>query len=156
MYKQNGKRIMKSMNNITITIPKISDVDIMTKWEEENIDLMGSENDTPYGRETLIEWINDPGKDIIFIAKDGEKPVGMCLVHWMRSWAYCSELFVVAEYRKQGIGKMLMAEVSERLRGRSGNLVIVVDEHHTDTQNFYEKQGFKKGFLLRWMDKKIQ
>ncbi len=140
--------------NIMITIPEISDVDIMTRWEEENIELMGSENDRPYGRETLHQWIEHPGMDIILIAKNGEKAVGMCLVHWMRSWAYVSELFVIKEYRKKGIGKMMMAEVFERLKGRNCNLVLVVEES-SHAKAFYEKQGFREGFPLRWMDKKI-
>jgi ribosomal protein S18 acetylase RimI-like enzyme len=143
------------MNRITIEIPKISDVDIMTRWGEENIELRGSETDTPYKRETLLEWARNPGMDIILVAKDGEKPVGMCMVHWMRDWAYCSELFVVAQYRKKGIGKMLLEEVGERLKGRNCNLVLVV-EQSSHAKAFYEKQGFKEGFPLRWMDKKIQ
>lgn len=143
--------------NITISVPKISDVPTMILWGKGNRELWASDREGWYPKESLVKWIRKPERDIILIAKDGAVPVGMCLIHGMRDWAYCSSLFVVKEYRKKGIGKALLAKAEKALKENGcGQLALLVENDNEETQGFYRKQGFQKGFHFVWMDKRLK
>lgn len=144
------------MSNITIVVPKESDVDVMVAWGKSNKELLLSDDDPWYDPETLREWIRDPQDDIILVAKDGEKLVGMCLVHTLRDFAYCSILFVIKEYRSMGIGRALLDTAGNDLKMKGiPAFGLLVEEENKDSQAFYEKIGLKKGHVFRWMDKKL-
>jgi ribosomal protein S18 acetylase RimI-like enzyme len=142
--------------SITIGVPKLSDVDSMIMWGKENRELWGGEDETWYLHETLVEWIKHPGKDVILIAKSDTIPIGMCLVHALRDWAFCSSLFVKAAFRKQGVGKMLLTKAMDQMK-RQGivNFSLVVQENNIKAQKFYQSLGLTPGFRFIWMEKKL-
>jgi len=141
------------MSDIKILVPEESDVEEMVRWGKSHRELLLSENDPWYAPETLKDWIKHPRNDIILVAKDGEELVGMCLVHHMRDWAYCAVLFVVKEYRGQGIGRRLLNTAKAELK-KTGVVLfgLLVEEDNKDSQKFYEKVDLKKGHVFRWMD----
>ena len=139
---------------ITIVPPKETDVETMVAWGKNNKELKLSEADPWYAPQTLKDWIKNPRNDIILVAKDEEKLVGMCLVHHMRDWAYCSILFVIPEYRGQGIGRTLLDAATAALKNTGiEQFGLLVEESNMDSMKFYEKVGLKKGHVFRWMDK---
>jgi len=145
------------MSDIKIVVPKASDVDVMVAWGKSNREIQATDDDQWYAPETLRRWIRDPQDDIILVAKYGEKLVGMCLVHTLRDFAYCSVLFVHKDYRGKGVGSTLIHTVIEKLK-KTGipGFGLLVEEENIDSQAFYEKFGFKKGHVFRWMDKKLR
>lgn len=141
---------------ITISNPQLSDAELMAKWGKENESLRDCEDDQWYSPDLLRKWIEDPKGDIILVARDKETLVGMCLVHGMRGWAYFSSLFVIEEYRGKGIGTALLTKMMEILQEKKYNdCALLVKETNTEAVEFYAGQGFKKGFLFRWMGKKL-
>lgn len=145
------------MSNIKIVVPKESDVDVMVAWGKANREIQATDDDQWYAPETLRNWIRDPQDDIILVAKIGDKLVGMCLVHMLRDFAYCSVLFVDKPYRGKGIGRALLDRVVNDLtkKGIPG-FGLLVEEGNKDSHTFYEKMGFKKGHMFRWMDKRLR
>jgi ribosomal protein S18 acetylase RimI-like enzyme len=142
--------------SITITSPRVSDAELIAIWGRENESLRDYEDDEWYSPSLLREWIADPKEDIILVARDGDKLIGMCLVHGMRGWAYISSLYVVQEYGSQGIGTRLLTSMTEILKKRNiCTIALLVNETHTETQDFYGKRGFKKCNHFRWMEKKL-
>ncbi len=142
--------------HITIAKPRLSDAPIMVKWGRESAALKDYSTDIWYSVSAIREWISDPNEDIILIARDGEKPVGMCLAHGMRNWAYCSTLYVDKAYRNKGIGTILLAKMIEHAKKRKYvEFALMVNKSNKEAKKFYRKQGFKKGYLFRWMGKKI-
>ncbi len=142
---------------ITIGTPKISDVPTMVAWGKSNHELWASDRESWYPKKTIEGWIKDPQRDIILVAKDGKTLVGMCLVHGMRDWSYCSSLFVSKDYRGQGIGKALLAQAVRLLKKRGyGMIAVLAEADNKEAQEFYTHEGFKKGFVFQWMDKRIK
>jgi ribosomal protein S18 acetylase RimI-like enzyme len=142
--------------NITITKPRLSDAPIMVKWGRESAALKDNSTDVWYPVKVIRTWIAHPKEDIILIARDGKKPVGMCLAHGMRDWAYCSTLYVAKAYRCKGIGSILFTKMVELAKKHKYiELALLVNRNNKEAKRFYLKQGFKKGYLFRWMGKKL-
>ena len=142
--------------HITITTPRLSDATIMVKWGRESTALKDCKNDTWYSPRTLRSWITHPKEDVILVARDGKKSIGMCLVHGMRDWVYFSSLYVEKEYRGKGVGTALMTKMNETLKKQKfRDCALLVKETNSEAQDFYRKQGFKKGYLFRWMGKEL-
>ena len=142
--------------HITFTKPRLSDAPIMAKWGKENESMRDCEDDTWYSSELLRKWIADPKEDTILVARDGETLIGMCLVHGMRGWAYFSSLYVAEAYRNNGVGTALLTRMMKLLKKKKYvDCALLVKETNIEAADFYRKQGFKKGFLFRWMGKKL-
>ncbi len=141
--------------HITITKPRLSDAPLMIKWGRESTALKDCKNDTWYTPKVLRKWITYPKDDIILVARDGEKLIGMCLVHEMRDWVYFSSLYVAKDYRGKGIGTALLTKMTNTLKKKYRDCALLVKETNTEAQKFYRKQGFKKGYLFRWMGKEL-
>ena len=142
--------------HITITKPRLSDAPTMVKWGRESTSLKDCKDDIWYSLRTLQKWITHPNEDIILVARDGRNLIGMCLVHEMRDWVYFSSLYVEKEYRGKGVGTALMTKMTETLKKQKfRDCALLVKETNSEAQEFYRKQGFKKGYLFRWMGKKL-
>lgn len=142
--------------HITITKPRLSDAPIMVKWGRESATLKDCSSDEWYHINVIRKWITHPSKDVIFIARDGVKPVGMFLAHDMRDWLYCSTLYVEKKYRSRGIGSMLLAKIVALAKKRHYiEVALMVNKNNTDAKRFYMKNAFKKGYLFRWMGKEL-
>lgn len=94
----------------------------------------------------------------IIVAKDGEKLVGYVMFNLNASrpfkvrkkWCYISDIYVLPEYRKKGIGTMLLKAVEElaRKEGIDSIRLIVWRSNETGIK-FYKKNNFKEvGFLM--------
>jgi ribosomal protein S18 acetylase RimI-like enzyme len=142
--------------HITITKPRLSDAPIMVKWGRESTALKDCSTDVWYPLKVIRTWIARPQKDIILVARDGGKPVGMFLAHDMRDWMYCSTLYVVKAYRSKKIGSMLLAKVVDIAKKRNYiEVALMVNKNNGDAKRFYLKNKFHKGYLFRWMGKKL-
>ena len=142
------------MNNITITHPTKNDIDTMFLWGTTHRELWSGEIDGWYRKKTFVAWAQaDP--ESMFVAKDGETLVGMCLVEFLHGWVYCSDLYVDDPYRGKGIGKMLLDEVQTAAAKRGIEFVdLVVEENNEEAKSFYKKIGFHEGFHFIWMSRK--
>ncbi len=142
--------------NITIEDAKIQDIQTMLAWGTHERAFLVRENGHWYSKDTLVSWIQDLRDDIALIARDGEIPIGMCLTHVLRDWAYCAALYVDVAYRKQGIGLLLLDETQKRLKGKGiHSLAFLVQDGSDELISYYAKRGFKSGFKFVWMDKKF-
>ncbi len=141
--------------NITVSDPKIEDIPAMIEWSRQR-EMLGGERDKGHDEKFFREWIEKPGKDILLVAKDGNTPVGMCAIHFMRDWAYCSELYVERGYRRKGVGRALIVEAVKRLRKFTDYVGLVVNEEFPGSQKFYKALGFEEGFRFRWMEMRIK
>jgi ribosomal protein S18 acetylase RimI-like enzyme len=142
--------------SITITKPRLSDAPIMVKWGQESAALKDNSTDEWYPLPVVRQWIRRPAKDIILIARDGSTPVGMFLGHDMRDWVYCSTLYVEKKYRSKGIGSMLLLKVVKLAKQRKySEVALMVNKNNLDAKKFYMKNKFHKGYLFRWMGKKL-
>jgi ribosomal protein S18 acetylase RimI-like enzyme len=74
----------------------------------------------------------------------------------MRDWVYCSTLYVEKKYRSKGIGSMLLSKVVELAKQRKyGEVALMVNKNNADAKKFYLRNKFHKGYLFRWMGKKL-
>lgn len=104
-----------------------------------------------YSRREMRNYLRFPGADCVVAEADGEI-IGFCLTAHERASGYIITIDVLAEYRRHGVGTMLLAEVERRLAA-SGVREIALE---TATDNvsaiaFWQKHGYrtrgvKKGY----------
>src|SRR3989338_6204728 len=87
--------------------------------------------------------------NFVFVAEDQEKLVGFAsfsvrlVVRYPKPIAELDEIYVSPEYRKKGVGKLLMNKVLKK--AKELNCYRLFIESHYDNKiahNFYEKLGF--------------
>ncbi len=144
--------------NATIRIgsPSIGDVPTMVRWGKSARELWVREDGDWYSKKGLREWIKNPGNDVLLVARHSTQLIGMCLLSVLHEWAYCSALYVEPTYRKQGIGKKLIAEAQRRVKQKGIRLfALLVEEENVGAQAFYQRLGYRSGFRFLWMDKQL-
>lgn len=144
------------MSNIVITPAERNDIDTLFRWGEENRELWGGEESKWYNKKDLAMLIGKNKEDLFFIARYGKAPVGMCITRVFEGWAYLESLFVKQEYRRQGIGTMLVNKTTESLKKRHIRYLSIQPEvENKKAHSLYNKLGFVQGFTFNWMDKKL-
>jgi ribosomal protein S18 acetylase RimI-like enzyme len=126
--------------------PKVSDNSIIVCEENRN-----------YWLELVYKLLAE-NREALIVAEENNKIVGYLLYKLDASypfkvkekWAYISDLYVLPEYRRRGIGNALINQMEEIVK-KSGiyKVRLLVWGENTNALEFYKKLGFKiKGFLL--------
>ncbi|KKU87565.1 MAG: hypothetical protein UY17_C0014G0003 [Candidatus Beckwithbacteria bacterium GW2011_GWC2_47_9] len=90
----------------------------------------------------------------IFVAVAEDKVVGTVSVMEDGRMPFIFRLAVAQEFRKIGIGSKLMGIAEQELFDRDYKEIhILVEAENNDLQNYYEKIGYDKGNIYRWMAK---
>lgn len=103
--------------------------------------------------ERLQEKISrDPNS--ILVAVESNKLVGTVSLMEDGRIAFIFRLAVDLQHRNKGIGTALMEEAEKELFRRGHEEIhILVEEENAELQDYYEKQGYEKGNIYRWMTK---
>lgn len=145
------------MSDITITKPTLADVDTLWCWGEENWELWGDNKYKWFSKKTLFGWINEPKEDVLLVARDGARLVGMCMMSVIHDWAFCFGLFVEKTYRGKGIGKQLLAEAEKRLLSKGmRSYSLLVDIKNPKALKFYQREGLYTGYQFYLMTKELK
>jgi GNAT superfamily N-acetyltransferase len=132
---------------VTIDKPTYDDVETLWKWGEENWELWGDEKGRWFSKDSLRKWLDDPEDDVLLVAREGGKLIGMSMTVTIRNWGYCAGLYVDEKYRGQGVGKKLMLETRNQLSILGvGTLILLVDVKNKRATKFYLREGFRQGF----------
>ncbi len=100
---------------VVIGTPKKEDVPTLLRWGTSAPELQAGGDSTWHDKKSLLQWIENPERNIFLVARVDGNLAGMCFIHHMGDWAYCSFLYVDKPFRKLGIGKMLIEEAQRRM-----------------------------------------
>lgn len=136
---------------MTIEIRKASPLDT-TKLIDLAAALMDEVGDEPGSKgqvSRLFAEIERSDSDQVLVAKDDGKAVGMLLVHYRRAmghgnWvAEVDDMYVTPEYRKHGVGALMLDEAEKLARKRDATALIVgVSTRNDNALGFYGHEGF--------------
>jgi len=134
-----------------ITIEKLTDkkhpcVKIVFDWYYE---WFGKTRKLEYPKDKLFMFVQNSicenALPQLFVAFDGEKPIGTFQIAWTDDvwfrpdlYPWVSNVFVLPEYRGKGVGKLLMQECEKALR----KLGIKTAYLRTSHEGLYEKFGW--------------
>jgi ribosomal protein S18 acetylase RimI-like enzyme len=104
-----------------------------------------------YSRRELRNYLRFPGADCVVAESDGTI-VGFCLTSHEAARGYIITIDVLADYRRQGVGTMILAEVERNLA--AGGVLEIALETATDNlsaiafwrKHGYRTRGVKKGY----------
>ncbi len=108
----------------------------------------------------MNERFNDPDASLLLAEIDNEL-VGFCFCYVstkpkyfkLERFGFIGDLYVKPEYRRQGIGEMLVNDAMKFFGKRRINQIeLLVARENINTINFWEKLGFNH--LLTWMYKR--
>jgi len=130
-----------------------SDVSVRTAQVSDSFelhklnDLFNGEGCNSIGN--IEESLRVNTQEIIFVAENGEKLVGFCCGHMLKSMCYpvsyaeITELFVMDEFRRQGIGKLLLCSMEAWLADRGArHFHILTSKNNTSAQALYKLCGY--------------
>ena len=87
----------------------------------------------------------------VFVAQHNGRLIGFCCVQVFKSFCYdvdyaeITELYVDADFRRQGVGGMLLNRAQQYFRANGiNNFQLFTGGENTSAQAFYEKLGFSK------------
>lgn len=141
---------------IIVTTATVEDIDTFWRWGEENWELWSTKEQRWYSKESLRLWIENPEDDILLVAKDGKKSVGIFFLNVLRDWALSTAMYVELPYRRRGIGKMLVKEAIKVLSAKGVYTIdLLVDLENKTGIKFWKKLGFKGDMKFQWMNLSI-
>jgi ribosomal protein S18 acetylase RimI-like enzyme len=117
--------------------------DAYRSYYEQAPDLQGAEN-------FIAERLRNR-ESVIYLALDGERPVGFTQLYpfftsvgMKRAWVL-NDLYVAEEYRNRGVGRALIAAAQELARTTSAKWIMLQTyTSNVNAQALYEKLGFEK------------
>lgn len=95
----------------------------------------------------------------VLIAEEDKNVVGVCISNFGRISKVDADLvdiYVLKKYRGQSVGNKLMKELYKKLKKKGIKNLGLYSENNPKTLNFYKKQGFQIGRLIRRCDKKLK
>jgi ribosomal protein S18 acetylase RimI-like enzyme len=126
---------------VSVRLRTSTPADFETLYE---IDQACYEPAIAYSRRELRNYLRFPGADCIVAEADAEI-IGFCLTAHERKSGYIITIDVLAEFRRQGVGTMLLAAVERRLA--ASGVCEVALETATDNSSaiaFWQKHGYRK------------
>jgi len=85
-----------------------------------------------------------------FLLKENEKVFGYILLNIAREPVYLRHLYVERDYRKKGLGRLMLKKSMNMLNLKEIDLEVMV--WNDNAVRFYEKYGFKKRYIgMRYM-----
>ena len=140
-----------ALENIIIRVYQLKDYDQV----KQNLMEVEMYDEDIYSEKRIKEKIEKDNKSI-FIAEVDGKVIGNIFINL--DWAVIIfGLCVKKDFRNQGIGKKLVdAAVAEVKNKGYKSINLLVRENRTELQNTYERWGFIKDDIYRWMRREIK
>ncbi len=116
--------------------------------EEAHIDgVLAVEEATfsiPWTRADFVREVKENKMAVYFVAMDGEKIVGYAGMWHVITEGHITNVAVLHEYRRQGIGDLLMQSLEEVALAREMiGITLEVRINNTAAQRLYHKYGFR-------------
>ena len=106
------------------------------------------------------------GESSTWVVEIPEGPIaGYCSVHWLTDLflpapeGYLSDLFLLPDYRGQGIGRLLLDRVVAEAEVRGAHRLMLLNGRHRESyqRDFYAKNGWEErdwmANFVYWVDK---
>lgn len=93
-----------------------------------------------------MEFDDDRPDSIYILATDGIYPVGTCRLHLLedQKTAKIERVCVIEEYRKKGVGRMVIEAAEEWLRELGTEKIVITSRD--EAVGFYQKLGYRADF----------
>jgi GNAT superfamily N-acetyltransferase len=146
-------------SHVAVRIAEGADVDVLALlrrvWTEENA---GGPIDDPAYDSQFREWFAaERSTRTFFIVETGGRPVGMANVKRYERmpvagrasggwWGYVGNVFVLAEHRNTGVGRVLMDEVIRWASDAGAEHLRLAPSPRS--KSFYERLGFVPGAVV--------
>lgn len=108
--------------------------------------------------ETLVNWFDSPNGIMLVAENDEKEIVGFALANIIPEikQVLFQNLFIKANYRKQGIAFCLIIELINEAKSKGVNYICgMTDITNEPMLNLCDKVGFEKGHAHFWMSKDI-
>jgi GNAT superfamily N-acetyltransferase len=145
-------------NEITIETAVAEDVPAITRLFAHQLHEHRIEFQEDILRTAIETVIADDRLGFILVAKNSAESVGVAYVSFTWSLehggksAWLEELYVVPEWREQGIGTAILAMTLDRARFYNcAALDLEIDQQHQRAANLYLRHGFQPLSRNRWV-----
>jgi ribosomal protein S18 acetylase RimI-like enzyme len=147
------------MKTVTLRPAALPDLPQLTGWMAEFNALEGIAFDAARVEPALRQLLAGDQLGRVFVITADQQPAGYAVITWGfdLEWAgrdaYLTELFLRAEYRRQGLGVRVMELLEAQARANAARaLHLMVGETNHAAQKLYARRGFvqpKRLFLSK-------
>ena len=141
----------------TIQRAALADVDVVLGLLQAQFDDHAISWDEASLRSAVETMVSDIDKAVFLIARCAGLPVGLAAmpVCWTLEHGgkaiWLDELYVLPEYRNQGVGGKLMDAVEQTARELGCRAIdLEVEADHSRAENLYARHGFTRHNRTRW------
>jgi GNAT superfamily N-acetyltransferase len=106
----------------------------------------------------ILQILEDNSQGLFLIAESMQRMVGVAYLAFVSSLehqgkcAWLEELFVVPDYRRRGVGGLLIDAALQHATRQGCNAVdLEVMKSHRQVEKLYQRKGFKKLERNRWV-----
>ena len=138
------------MNDVSVRQAILSDIEALVSLFDGYRQFYGRESDLRGAREFLLARINH-GESTVFIAHEAGVAIGFAQLYPSFSSAslartfILNDLFVSESYRKNGVGKLLIAAAVEFAKSLGAlRLTLATAEDNKPAQILYRSSGWKR------------
>ena len=134
---------------VEIRASQLADVPVLIEMKRQ---MAAAENATIYFDDIPAHWERDffgpEPRMLALIAERGGQPVGMAIFNeqpmagWPAVPIYIQSIYVKPEFRRQGIGRMLLAGIVSEAQRRRAHLIFLNVDHDNAARKLYESGGF--------------
>ncbi len=113
--------------------------------EDKRTPLSGKEY-----QKTLTEFDRSPNKGRVYFIQQEDKTIGYIILvpFWANEYGgnivSIDELFVIPDYRNQGIGTQVIEHIQQKRYWNAVGLYLVTSPDNQAAQRLYQKLGFKQ------------
>jgi GNAT superfamily N-acetyltransferase len=138
---------------------QLKDAELILKLLRKTPELQGyGEMDAVYSKDYVIDCIKDKKMNLVFVAEENKKVVGLLIAEiWKKKrYSFFLDLVVLPEYRLKGIGTELYQAYETYCKKKDlKTITALVQTTNTNMHKFCEKKGYKKGHALYFFEKDL-
>jgi ribosomal protein S18 acetylase RimI-like enzyme len=109
---------------------------------KDDIEERFKDSFTKEGLELRTKALANPSEGAaFFVAKDGDKIIGICSIRKDAESNQLQSIYVLPEYQGQGAGQLLWEEAEKHFNA-SNDTIVHSATYNTNAINFYKKLGF--------------
>lgn len=149
---------IESISDIKIREGRISDLNELMKILNEAPELEGGIGEETYTEDWIKDTLKNKDRNIVLIAEINGKLAGLLIAEiWKdKRNSFLVDLFVVSEYRKQGVAAKIIREYEKICKKLGINVIVMlVLTTNNNMQKFIEEKGYKQGNKFYFYEKKL-
>ena len=137
---------------------KISDAREILNFLKVTPELQGNQEGGFYTKDFVLGALKYPDRDLVLIAEENKKMFGFLMAEILeyKKYSFLCDIFVIPEFRKEGIASKLFLEYEKFCKNSKINAITaIVLVNNKKIHKWCRKMGIARGNKMYFYEKKL-